>query len=298
MLCLSSHHRELAFLILLSLLPVPFLSARDFSIPPADSPTTAPLVDDTTPSERGRTPGSLQEALTLLEKDRKVPALRFMKNWILENPESERAVEVFKKIAASENDLDQSVAFTRELLARHPYSPPARYAYFELGGFYLLKRDFQRAVSAYSDFLRLNPHSPLRPEAGRRLAGSLMSLGKYEAALRQWNTLRNDNPDFANSPDITDAIAGCEIARGNTGEALKLLRYIVNKFPNYPYLPKVYLNLGLCYEDRGLYEIAREWYGELVRLFPGSLEKKLAQSRINDIDRTLPPRSGDDALSH
>ncbi len=239
-------------------------------------------------STKADTVERLRAADELRGRERKQDALNLLNQWLKDFPHHPDAPHVYATIIEIETDLDKIIALTRRLIESYPDSPQAHAAYLRLGNAYFLKGNYSKALSAFSDFLRLNPTDPASHHAQLNLAHCLMKLAKYRDALAELNAFRHNFPDCADSPAVFDSIAECQSELGLTQDAARTLRYIISKFPNYPYIPKCYLYLGLLYEDRGQYHYAKEWYAELVRLFPDSVEHDLAQIRVKDIETTLP----------
>jgi TolA-binding protein len=229
----------------------------------------------------------LKNARDLFKRGRDVESLAAFSSWLMVYSDHEEAREILLHITRLETDLDSLIDYIKELVSSHPESPVSIFAYYKLGEAYFLKRDIQGAILSFRAFLSLDPDDPAISDARRKLAACLMSEEKYREALEQFCILQENTSTSADLPGILYPVAECQAQLGRYEDAVRTLRYVINKFPNFSRLSNSYFLLGLCYEERGEYESAREWYSELIRLFPGSIENNFALIRKRDIESTL-----------
>lgn len=222
------------------------------------------------------------------KRGRREKALENYRAWLLDHPGDTRATEILRTITELDTDLERNIAFTESYIEAKPESEASRTILLPLGDLHGMKGEHEKALSSYRSFLAMNPGDPDTSKARHRSVACMISLGRFQDALDEIGILRIVAPDYSTRADIEESQALCLVELEKIREATIIYKRIISRYPNYSFLPRAYLMLGLCLEDRGQYETAVYWYQDLHRLFPESLAASLGMKRMGDIGSIFP----------
>lgn len=233
-----------------------------------------------------------EQALDLIERGRAREAKSALNQFVERYPESSYSAQALYQIALLETQVEQAIQVLQRLARSYPDSSWAHIGFYRLGELYFFLEQYKQARDAFEQYLVHQPNGQFSDKAHQRIVICLMRMGNYVEALRQLAMLQKNFPEFEHDPEIIDLVSECYAQLGYIEKAYEYLQTIVTKFPNYTFLPKIYLNLGLCQEELNRWDEAENTYAELTRLFPDSPEALLARVRIADLTMPLLGQSG------
>ena len=263
------------------------LPAEEEETPPAqieEATPAAPITEEQIRLE-------FEEALELIQRGRAREAKAALQQFVMRYPQSPHSAQSLYQIALLENQVDEAIQVLQRLGSSYPDSPWAHIGYYKLGELHFFLEQYEQARHAFEQYLVHQPEGQFADKAQLRIIICLMRVDNYVEALRQLAMLQRNFPEFEHDPATIDLVGECYAHLGYVEKACEYFQMIVAKFPNYTFLPKIYLNLGLCQEELNRWEKAEKTYAELTRLFPDSPEASLGRVRIADLTTPFLGRS-------
>jgi TolA-binding protein len=214
-------------------------------------------------------------------------------------PRSSIAPEaIFEAAQLERSDVNRRLEDFHRVVDMYPGTEWATRSMREIGEISFLLRDFTAALDAFRAYQIVQGEDCDKPAFRMQIATCLLELRSYEEALAELDRLALDEP--ANRGDPTHRVAEtaldlkseCEMALGRFSQAVASLRELLANYPNYPLAPKAMLALGLCYEEEGQPESAREVYGQILQSYPPGrpetpFETEAARDRLTQMERSI-----------
>jgi TolA-binding protein len=232
---------------------------------------------------RAQTPDAeslLAEGEALLRRGRVDAARERWRAVVDEGPDSAAAPRALLRLAQTESDLEQTLAWVAMIAERHADSPEAEPAAALHGEVLSLLGEHRRAVEVLWDYLSRHPEGEGTGAARDRLITSLIEVGRPQAALAEWDHAARANP--SRLADAEAAMQRCDalLALEDWERAGARLLELAARFPNREQASRAQLAAGLCFEAQGKWEEAARLHEALTRQWPDTAEARLAERRL------------------
>ena len=266
---------------------------------PAGGEAAAPLPQETPSVADQALRRRFEEVMEKVRRGRRDEGRRQLLDMASSFPRSSIAPEVLFEAAQLErSDVNRRLEGFRRVVETYPATEWATRSMREIGETSFLLRDFTAALDAFRAYQIVQGEDCDKPAFRMQIATCLLELRSYEEALAELDRLALD--ERANRGDPTHRVAEtaldlkseCEMALGRFIQAIVSLSELLANYPNYPLAPKAMLTLGLCYEEEGQSESAREVYGQILQSFPPGrpetpFETEAARDRLTQMERSI-----------
>jgi tetratricopeptide (TPR) repeat protein len=184
-------------------------------------------------------------------------------------PESQIApVALYEAAALERSSLDERLRMFKNVFDKYPASYWALKSVLEIGKDRYQQGDFPAALDAFRAYVILKGEGYNDPPLRMNIVVCLAEMRHYSEVLEESDRLIAEYPQYANYETVLAMRGDSMIALERYREAIFTIRTLLHENPVYEKAPKELLLLGLCYEELGQFEAAREIYAQIVKAFP------------------------------
>lgn len=121
--------------------------------------------------------------------------------------------------------------------------------------------------------------------AAYRQAFDLLKKGSYTKAIAAFLDFLKRYPNSVNAGDAQYWLGETYYVTRKFKEAHQAFRTLLDRYPDSPKKPDVSLKIGFIHHEQGEWAKARETLGEVVSRYPGTAAAKLAQARLDKMQK-------------
>lgn len=118
---------------------------------------------------------------------------------------------------------------------------------------------------------------------------ALLKQGAYERAIREFGAFLAKYPDSGLADNVHYWMGESHYVLRNHKAALAEFTQVVSAYPNSQKLPDALLKIGQVHQEAGAIGQARKTWVELTGRYPNSHAAKLAQKRLQELDKPSKP---------
>ena len=189
--------------------------------------------------------------------------------------------------ALLDDEVGALLTALQDVIGRYPTSPWATEAMLQIGEFGAQANRVDLSLQALQGYLARRPNAPDAAGVQLRVAECLRQLDRPEEAMAQYEKILAGNPSRQEVEKVEERISLCQIGLKRYRDAVEEIEKIIAANPRYTSMPALLLTEGLCLEEMKQLSDAKTRYGDLLALYPKSMESRMAQARLDDLSRPL-----------
>ncbi len=147
----------------------------------------------------------------------------------------------------------------------------------------MIMQNWDGALGLYNDVITNYGRTPAAVYALLSKGDVLHHQGKYQEAVDSYKQCLEKNPPRIILPLLLASKGTAEEDMGDFGAAVASYQKFVSEFQDHYLSPKVYESLGRAHELNHNPDAAKEIYGQIITLFPGTPWAEVAKSRYQSI---------------
>jgi tetratricopeptide (TPR) repeat protein len=146
-------------------------------------------------------------------------------------------------------------------------------------------------VGAFQEIIDNYPTTHTGKNAELMLAASYLNSGDYEKAISTYDQFLKNNTGSLLEPYAYLGISTADFNAGKLEESQQYLQKIIDKYPNFELSDIVKFEMAKRFEAQQNWDKAREYYQQVIDLYPKSSWKYQADTKKKDLDQKHPAQT-------